>query len=97
MRKVILYRGHAIIRIFSRGMLAMVLPVAVACTTGNDKETHLQNLKQLTFGGDNAEAYFSYDGRSLVFQSNNGDWGLECDQIFSMEIREAMGDCTYMP
>ena len=46
------------------------------------EETHLANIKQLTFGADNAEAYFSFDNTKLVFQSNNAEWGLECDQIF---------------
>lgn len=46
------------------------------------QEKHLANLKQLTFGGDNAEAYWSFDGTKLVFQSNNPAWGLQCDQIF---------------
>ena len=32
-------------------------------------EKHLRNLKQLTFGGENAEAYFSADGKQLIFQS----------------------------
>ena len=32
-------------------------------------ETHLRNLRQLTFGGENAEAYWSPDGRELIFQS----------------------------
>ena len=45
-------------------------------------EKHLANLRQLTFGGDNAEAYFSSDGRELIFQSTRG--GLECDAIFRM-------------
>lgn len=45
-------------------------------------EKHLANIKQLTFGGDNAEAYFSFDNTKLVFQSNNPEWGLNCDQIF---------------
>ena len=45
-------------------------------------EKHLTNIKQLTFGADNAEAYFSFDNTKLVFQSNNPEWGLECDQIF---------------
>ncbi|MFY8003782.1 MAG: hypothetical protein ACOVNR_03035, partial [Chitinophagaceae bacterium] len=31
-------------------------------------EKHFKNLRQLTFGGDNAEAYFSFDGKYLVFQ-----------------------------
>lgn len=63
----------------------------------NPKETHLHNLRQLTFGGDNAEAYFSPDGKWLTFQSNNKAWGLECDQIFAMNIKAASRDSTYRP
>ena len=48
------------------------------------QETHLQNLKQLTFGGQNAEAYFSSDGTRLIFQSTRPPF--ECDQIFSMNV-----------
>jgi Tol biopolymer transport system component len=47
-----------------------------------DGETHLKNIRQLTFGGENAEAYFSFDGKSIVFQSTRDS--LECDQIFTM-------------
>jgi Tol biopolymer transport system component len=50
------------------------------------EEKHLQNLRQLTFGGDNAEAYWSFDGTRVSFQSNNAKWGLLCDQIFYMPI-----------
>jgi len=32
------------------------------------QEKHLRNVKQLTFGGENAEAYFSPDGKKLIFQ-----------------------------
>ena len=45
-------------------------------------ETHLANLRQLTFGGENAEAYFSHDGSELIFQSTRG--ALQCDAIFRM-------------
>ncbi len=47
-------------------------------------ERHLANLKQLTFGGENAEAYFSADGKKLIFQSTRD--GRECDQIYTMNI-----------
>jgi Tol biopolymer transport system component len=47
-------------------------------------ETHLKNLRQLTFGGENAEAYFSGDGSHLIFQSKRD--GRECDQIYTMRI-----------
>ncbi|MDX9905873.1 MAG: hypothetical protein RBS55_04705 [Bacteroidales bacterium] len=53
-------------------------------------EKHLANLRQLTFGGDNAEAYFSFDDKRIAFQSNNPAWNLECDQIFTFEL--ASGD-----
>ena len=43
---------------------------------------HLDNLKQLTFGGQNAEAYWAPDGKRLIFQSTRDK--LECDQIFIM-------------
>lgn len=46
-------------------------------------ERHLTNVKQLTFGGENAEAYFSFDGQWLVFQ-NTGEY--PCDQIFKMRV-----------
>jgi len=45
-------------------------------------ETHLVNIRQLTHGGQNAEAYFSYDGKELIFQSTRDQ--LECDAIFRM-------------
>lgn len=47
-------------------------------------EKRLRNIKQLTFGGENAEAYFSPDGKKLIFQSKSG--GLKCDQMFTMNI-----------
>lgn len=45
-------------------------------------EKHLRNVRQLTFGGENAEAYFSADGSELIFQSRRD--GRECDQIYTM-------------
>jgi Tol biopolymer transport system component len=47
------------------------------------REIHLRHVKQLTFGGTNAEAYFSYDGKRLVFQSTREPY--RCDQIFIMD------------
>src|SRR6266851_1968198 len=43
---------------------------------------HLDNIRQLTQGGQNAEAYWSPDGSRLIFQSTRK--GYECDQIFIM-------------
>src|SRR5579859_5951445 len=50
------------------------------------REKHFKNIRQLTFGADNAEAYWSFDGKYVSFQSNNKDWGLSCDQIFYMPV-----------
>lgn len=64
---------------------------------GFSQEKHLKNLKQLTYGGDNAEAYFSPNGKFASFQSNNKNWGLQCDQIFALDIEKASKDTTYKP
>jgi TolB protein len=50
-------------------------------------EKHFANIKQLTFGGENAEGYFSFDETSLIFQSTRND--LKCDQIFVMNLATA--------
>src|SRR5437870_3644146 len=47
-------------------------------------ERHLHNIRQLTFGGQNAEAYFSFDGKKLIFQSTRD--GYPVDQIYMMNI-----------
>jgi Tol biopolymer transport system component len=47
-------------------------------------EKHLRNIQQLTFGGENAEAYFSADGKKLIFQSTRDGHG--CDLIYTMNI-----------
>lgn len=49
------------------------------------EETHLKNVRQLTFGGDNAEAYWSFDNKQLVFQATFDEWDAACDQIFIMD------------
>ena len=53
-------------------------------TPGSGMEKHLANIKQLTFGGENAEAYFSADGTRLIFQSTRA--GYPCDQIYTMKV-----------
>jgi TolB protein len=63
----------------------------------NAQEKHLKNLTKLTFGGDNAEAYFSPDGKFVSFQSNYKKWGLQCDQIFKLNIKDAAKDSLYKP
>ena len=45
-------------------------------------EKHLKNVRQLTFGGENAEAYFDASGKELTFQAKRGD--AKCDAIYRM-------------
>ena len=54
------------------------------------QEKHLANVRQLTFGGDNAEAYWSFDNKHLVFQAKNDAWGVECDQIYYFDPSQAI-------
>jgi len=56
------------------------------------EETHFKSIKQITFGGDNAEAYWSFDDKQIIFQSNNTNWGVECDQMFLMNRDEIWND-----
>lgn len=53
-------------------------------TAGASEEKHIRNVTQLTTDGDNGEAYFSPDGKKLIFQSNAG--GYACDKIWTMNI-----------
>ncbi|HEX6628899.1 MAG TPA: hypothetical protein VF105_13175 [Gemmatimonadaceae bacterium] len=69
-------------------LLAVALPAQnVAKPIPRDPDTgerHLRNIEQLTNGGENAEAYFSHDGRRLIFQSTRD--GRSCDQQYVMRI-----------
>ena len=77
----------------SRVVLVLLFSFSAGLASGQSsdslrypEEKHLKNLRQLTFGADNAEAYWSFDSKSITFQSNNKDWGVQCDQIFTMPI-----------
>ena len=62
----------------------LVLPALAQNGPPSDpREVHLASIRQLTFGGENAEAYWSADGKQLIFQSKRD--GGECDQIFIMD------------
>lgn len=56
------------------------------------EEKHFKSIKQITFGGDNAEAYWSFDDKQIVFQSNNKNWNVNCDQMFLMNADETFKD-----
>jgi Tol biopolymer transport system component len=83
--------------------LGLVLPLLVTALTlvGQEKRSasdslllhpeemkYLKNIKQLTFGGNNAEAYWSFDDSKLVFQSDFAKWGNSCDQMFYLDWKK---------
>jgi Tol biopolymer transport system component len=81
-------------RFAALGLLAAV--AATASCAGNPgparpiparaDEPRLRNVRQLTFGGENAEAYFSYDGARLIFQATHPG-AHPCDQQYTMNTR----------
>src|SRR5918994_130613 len=64
--------------------LAPLPPASAIQEPSTGAEKHLRNIRQLTHGGENAEAYFSPDGKRLIFQSTRP--GIACDQIFTINI-----------
>jgi TolB protein len=74
-------------RLFTLGFLGASLAGGIYAArpqtiSPHPKEIHLRNIRQLSFGGENAEAYFSFDGRKVIFQSTREPY--KCDQIFTM-------------
>ncbi len=55
-------------------------------------EKHFKNIQQLTFGGDNAEAYFSFDGKWLIFQKTYAKEGIPCDQMYIAKVPTKTGE-----
>jgi len=85
-----------------------ILPLARSVTAeaqlkdmSDPRERHLKNVRQLTFGGQNAEAYWSFDGKKISFQSYGND-GVKADQIYTMNadgsgkklVSTGKGRCT---
>ncbi|MBC8132223.1 MAG: hypothetical protein H7X95_04515, partial [Deltaproteobacteria bacterium] len=58
-------------------------------------EPHLAELRQMTFGGENAEAYWSFNGADLIFQARAVDAG--CDRIFRMSALDIAPQPTRIP
>lgn len=67
-------------------------PVFAALTDSSliyPQEKHFASLRRLTDGGDNAEAYWSFDNTKLIFQATHDAWNAECDQIFLYDLLNA--------
>jgi Tol biopolymer transport system component/ubiquinone/menaquinone biosynthesis C-methylase UbiE len=70
-------------------MLMISLPLLTGCSslTLPEERAHISNLRQLTFGGENAEGYFSFDETRFVYQRTHPDGGDKCDQIYLYDLR----------
>jgi Tol biopolymer transport system component/Zn-dependent M28 family amino/carboxypeptidase len=72
-----------------KALIALLGAFAVSCAGAQKstpralpEEVHLADLRRLTHGGQNAEAYWSFDGQQLSFQARPA--GNECDRIYRM-------------
>ena len=65
---------------------AQRIPTGVRAVAADSGERHLANVRQLTFGGENAEAYFSRDGTRLTFQGRVDQSG--CDQQYVLRLSD---------
>jgi TolB protein len=91
---ILLLLGAAVISFNKKNVYALVQP-AIADTLLYPDEHHFKNMQQLTFGGDNAEAYFSADSKYLIFQRTNTKEGIACDQQFIGKVPVAGEKFTY--
>jgi Tol biopolymer transport system component len=69
--------------ILAAGSLTAAAGEAAEGTLLHPQETRFAAIRQLTSGGQNAEAYFSFDGKTIVFQATRPPF--DCDQIFTMK------------
>lgn len=69
--------------LFALAAVVLSQPDSVA-RQPDPQEKHFRNLRQLTFGGQNAEAYWSKDGKYLVYQASTPDKKYPDEQIFVM-------------
>jgi TolB protein len=74
-------------------LLIIAAVLLCSCVTRHDgnsaraplfEDRHMRNVTRLTHDGDNGEAYFSWDGKKLIFQSSRE--GYACDKIWTMNI-----------
>ncbi len=69
---------------YKKAIYTLSIIILINSIISSQSERHLKNIKQLTFGGNNAEAYWSPNSKELTFQSDYKAWNVSCDQIFIM-------------
>ena len=74
-------------------ILAAGTPVRADESPGSGKdERHLRNIRQLTTGGRNAEAYFSFDASRLIFQSTKDPASRTLGACYQMYVMDLDGE-----
>lgn len=63
-------------------MIRTIFVTLAAAAAAMAQSSYLGEMRQLTNGGENAEAYWAPDGKRIIFQSTRAPYG--CDQIFIM-------------
>ena len=87
--KTIVVMGFLLLSVWSDVSPASEAITKKSFSREQNHERHLVNIKQLTVGGKNAEAYFSFDGDRLIFQSTKDPISqtfLDCYQIYVMDL-----------
>src|SRR5690348_6358460 len=59
-----------------------IFVVLAAAALASAQSKHIGTVRQLTHGGENAEAYWAPDGKRIVFQTTRDQY--KCDQIYVM-------------
>ena len=67
----------------------------VEASMASGVERHLANIRQLTHGGKNAEAYFSFDGDRLIFQSTKDPASQTLQDCYQMYVMDLNGNHLY--
>ncbi|MBL7717984.1 MAG: PD40 domain-containing protein [Flavipsychrobacter sp.] len=75
-----------LLTISALSLLSMKTAAQDGASLSYPDEKHFKNIRQLTFGGDNAEAYFGFDNEHISFQRTAPADGIKCDQIFFGKI-----------
>ncbi len=65
---------------------AVPAPPPATASYARPDEPHLADVRRLTFGGENAEAYWAWNGDQLILQARGGATGQACDRIYRMPV-----------
>ena len=89
--------AFAVVLIFLTTIFGFAKKSATAVSIRTDtlhysEEKNFKNIRQLTFGGDNAEAYWSYNDKYIIFQRASAKDGISCDQMFIGKVPQNEGE-----